>query len=591
MPTPSAAHPDFLAWLCTLLLAACATASPTPDAPSSQPEPAGVDPSLVLASRGGSTHPASGTTAILGRGFDSLQGEVLGDCVASAKAISFAGANDHAGATSDLVVRYARTREELANALGVSVEASASFGFFGASARAKWAHRDDITSDTSFLVISNEVVNDTQSLETYRLSDSAEAVLREGGVDAFYRMCGDQFIAARVTGGSLHVVVEIRNASQSFSKQMSAGAGVKAWVFSASGEMTEEAKRALASEEHHIEVFQSGGLGHPERLQQLVSFAYGFRSLVTGANAKHAAPISFVTAPYSVVATATQINIPSLTQQRRRLTELAVWHGDAKTRRRDLIDAEAGAGTCKEKEARFSRATEQVEGAIRAIEVEAQACVEDPMRACGGGRARPMKKGLHLDLIRECTPKAAENDPLLAEKRAAAKREAELQAALRDANKGDTGGSPCAVWEVRSVKPKFGNNAAWIDVTVTAAAGGSMRAKEERKLFEDSGWAINPELRVPTGASIAIAGKVKFERGCGFWDGGPCRRGDEIVSAHFMDLTATIPGGTVEAEQFTLRFECIEATRSSAGRRRAPATARPRPPVPVAVPRTLHRGG
>jgi hypothetical protein len=156
--------------------------------------PEGVDPRLVLASRGGATYPATGTTASLGRGFDSLQGEVLGDCVANGGSISFAGSEGAAGATSELLVRYARTREELATALGVSVEASATFAFFSASARAKYAQRDDITSDKTFLVVNNEIVNDTQTLKSFQLSPGAEQVLRDKGAADFYQMCGDQFV-------------------------------------------------------------------------------------------------------------------------------------------------------------------------------------------------------------------------------------------------------------------------------------------------------------------------------------------------------------------------------------------------------------
>lgn len=562
--------------------AACDVAGTGPS--STEPGPAqaeGVDPSLVLASRGGGSHPAPGTTAMLGRGFDSLSGEVLGDCVARTKTMSFAGATEQPGATSDLVVRYARTREELASSLGVSGEASASFGFFSGSARASWAHRDEIATDTTFLVISNQVVNNTESLETYQLSDAAEKALREGGSAAFYRMCGDQFIAARVTGGSLQVVVEIRNTSKSLMKEMSAGAGIKAWVFSASGEITSAAKSALEKEDIDIQVFQDGGLEYPSGLGDLVSYAYRFRGSVTGANSKHAAPIAFVTAPYSVVSSDASINVPSLTQQRRKLTELAVWHGDAKARRRDLIDAQSEPGTCKDRTARFEAAIGDVEQVMQTIAVDAQACVEAPLKSCGVTRARRMPRDAHAALISQCTGKAPVNQRELDEKRAAEKRLAETEAELREAKKGDTGGSPCAVWEVRSVKPKFGNAAAWVLVTASASAGGTLQAKEERKLFEDSGWAINPALRLPTGAQFVVHGKVNYSTGCGLFDG-PCQKGDKIVSSHVMKLGQTIPNGTVEGDQFTLAFECVE---SAGGRRVAPRVRPTKPKTPPVIER------
>lgn len=556
---------------------------------SRQPgEPSGIDPSLALESRGGSTHPAAGTTANLGRGFDSLQGEVLGDCVVNSKTISFAGAAEQPGASSDLVVRYARTREELASALGVSVEASATFGFFSGSARAKYAQREDLTSDTTFLVISNEVVNDTQSLETYRLSETADNALRTGGASQFYRMCGDQFVAARVTGGSLHVVVEIRGATRSFTQQVTAGASVQAWLFSAGGEMSTEARRTLAQETTNVEVFQAGGLAHPEDLPSLLSFAFRFRSHVTGSNAKYAAPISFITAPYGIVASSNPINIPALTLQRRKLNELAEWHGTAKTRRKDLIDAQAdGRGSCEDRDRKLDAAIHDVELRMKAIEVEAQACVDDPVRGCGNGRARPIPSNLHLDVIKACAPQRAKDDQL-AERKAAAARQAELEAQLRDARKGEPGGTPCGVWEVRSVKPGGFSNAAWISVTATADAGGSMHATETRDLFETAGWSVNPELRTPTGANLLVEGKVKFQTGCGWFDG-PCQKGDRVVASHDFVVPSTIAEGTVKTNDFAIRLECVQAARGAAGTRTPGMQRQPRRISPGLPPRPLPR--
>lgn len=234
-------------------------------------------------------------------------------------------------------------------------------------------------------------------------------------------------------------------------------------------------------------------------------------------------------------------------------------------------------------ETRFADAADDVAELIRSYEVDAQTCVDDPMRGCGVGKTRRMSRALHMDLIQQCTGKAAVDQRALADKRAAAKREAELAAELRDAKKGDTGGSPCAVWEVRAVKPSFGNPAAWVLVSATANAGGSLQAKEERKLFEDSGWAINPTLRLPTGAQLVVDGKVNYTTGCGLFDG-PCQKKDKVVSSHVMKLGQTIPSGTVNADQFTLQFECIEAAAGGAGGRRVAPRPRPTtrtlPPIP-----------
>lgn len=113
-----------------------------------------------------------------------------------------------------------------------------------------------------------------------------------------------------------------------------------------------------------------------------------------------------------------------------------------------------------------------------------------------------------------------------------------------------------------------------------------MSATASRKLVEDSGWAIYPELRMPVGARLEVAGKVKFESGCGWFDG-PCQRGERVVSSHSLKLGPTIADGTVEATGFTIRLECVEAASGAAGRRRVLPPARPRPAAPTTTPRRL----
>jgi hypothetical protein len=574
-------------------LAACATQSGSRTTETQNEASPGIDPALALASRGGSTHPAEGTTANLGRGFDSLTGDVLGDCVAKAETLSFAGGNEAAGATSKLLVRYARTREELASALGVSVEASATFGFFSGSARAKYAQSQEFASDTTFLVISHEIVNDTQSLATYKLSEAAEDALKRGGATQFYRMCGDQFVAARVTGGSLHVVVEIRSTSQAFSNEITVGGGVQAWLYSVDGEMTTESRNALQQQKTHVEVFQAGGTDGPRDLNDLLSFAYRFRSEVTGAKAKYARPISFVTAPYSIVSASTPINVPALTQQRRKLIQLAEWHGELKTKRQDLMEVQASSGTCADKERKLENAIRGVESRMVGIEVEAQACVDDPMRNCGNGKARQLPAGTFSDVIAECSGRP-KSDPLAAERREERRKREELEAKLRDERKGEVDGTPCAVWDVRSVKPKLGNTAAWIAVSASADAGGSLTASKATELHETTGWAVTDELRLPVRANLLVEGKVKYASGCGLFDG-PCKRGDRVVASHRMVMPPTMQNATVETDDFSLRFECVEAaTDPNRGRRGGtrglapPARGRvvpQTPPRPRPVPR------
>ncbi len=336
-------------------------------------------------------------------------------------------------------------------------------------------------------------------------------------------------------------------------------------MYSANGEITTSALQKLESEKTNLRVFQEGGISHPKDLRELLSYAFRFRGQVTGANSSRAAPIAFITKPYSVVPTEAGQQVPSLAHQRRKLTELAEWHGAAKTRRRDLINAEAASGECPGRKKKFSRAITGVENVMAKIESEAQACVDAPAGGCGQGNARPLPRDAYLKVIEECASDHARREELAARAKSDAEKR-RLEAQLKEERKGEQDGSPCKTWEIRSVRPGWGSQTEWVSLTATASAGGSMQAKQVRALNESTGWAVAPALSVPTGAVLQIEGKESYSVSCGFLNLGSCRK-TRVVATRALKLAQHIKDGTSTDKGFTVRAQCVESTRGKRGKR------------------------
>ena len=534
-------------FLLALTANGCASTPPSSKLPNHAHR--SIDPALVLSSRGGAIYPAPNTTADLGRGFDSLHGEVLGNCVQKADVTSFSGGSGTGGgATSELRVTYARNRGELTEALGVRAEAAATFQFFGGSARAAFAQRNNFSSTSGFLIISQEIINSTEILESYELTRQASEILQSRGPAAFYEMCGDQFVAARITGGSLHVVLTMMDATGDITKASSSAAGLKSWLFSADGSMTSAARRTFETTNVTIQVFQSGGHSVPEKLADLISYAFRFRSEVTGINAGKAAPVAFITKPYSVVPSGSSASFISLGQQRRRLDELARSHGSARTVLSDLRLALNSQGTCKNRGERLAKAIDEVESLMKNMELDAGICAEEPLQGCDERKSHQLERAKYENLLRECM-----QSPLV---RSDESQRQDL--ALREARKGEPDGFPCKVWEVSSVQPLIADDSIdQITITATALAGGSLKAAEKRFVKKNQGWAIVPPLFIPSQTRIDGVVLDDYRVSCN-WGLSSCGR-SRIVAEAGVTIPAVVAGGKLSTGAYVVQIRCTES--------------------------------
>ena len=148
--------------------------------------------------------PAENSALSLGRGYDSLAAEPRDACIIDPERNLLPPAPG-AGSTG-LQVQDIKNTSQLATALNMSAAATFGFGEFSGSASYQYTSTKDVSRYAEQLLISVSVENERQLIQSdYKLTAPALKALKRSKQD-FVNLCGDQFIAGKVTGGDFKVV-------------------------------------------------------------------------------------------------------------------------------------------------------------------------------------------------------------------------------------------------------------------------------------------------------------------------------------------------------------------------------------------------
>jgi hypothetical protein len=200
-----------------------------------------------------------------GLGIDDVNGAVRGQAVTRDEIVETQGTG---GQTVIFSLQSVESLDQLQKALGLSVDASAAYGLFGASDKFQLSENSNFQSYSLFLVVSMAVINSSKHLLNEKLRQDANGpatLLSNGNFDRFREEFGDLYIKGIETGGEFHGIIEIETQDESdktsLSNQLTAGG-----VFGIGG--AELATQFNTSFSHltsnralHVASFQRGGLG------------------------------------------------------------------------------------------------------------------------------------------------------------------------------------------------------------------------------------------------------------------------------------------------------------------------------------------
>ena len=508
----------------------------------------------------------------VGSGYNTITKTVAGDCMERSSLTTLsedqsrgsAGSAPESGpatAGNEVIITYLEDYRRLGEEIGVKASARARFFVFSVSAEAEYANGSDFSKNSSFLIATATMRKETERLRQYRIKEDALTLLRSNP-RAFFRRCGNQFVAGRIKGASFTAVVEIRDTTEDTRSAVrgKVGAGLSLGGFGAeaSVEGTKALEQALARHELHYKVMSVGlPADNPTSIDGFIRAALSLQGKIDESASKREAAIEFVTQSYEIADNfPSRINLPSLVTQDQFLERLASFHQETVIILKDL---ERGLKyptkrPCANAERRRQGIIANLEASNRRVEDRAHACANDPERMCNQDNipdpsfvdarlwlsecsdleAHLLAKKQELEQAERATREAAEATRAVEEARARATAENARR------RRGLPGGLPCENWlltrvevEVPTTQPSGGqwDNSGGPDLIVQVRIGKLSRRTPYQPDSTKAWFEMEPAIPMKAGEEIHLA--AWDYDGPAFWGGS---NQDSAVS-----VTATIP--------------------------------------------------
>jgi hypothetical protein len=239
----------------------------------------------------------SGSTLLVGRGYNSVKGEALGPCVkASSERLTTVGGRG--AQQTDYTMKHIDSFESLAESLNVSIAGAYGKGMFRGSAKAGLFQSKDVTTHSTYLLVSVKVANQTEVLERYEYEPEAKALLQAGNRAEFLARCGDEFVAARTTGGEFTAIVEFKSKSQEEKREIEAAVRAKGGTWNVAADFKNSMAAISRVSETQVTILRTGTTGALPNIENLVQTALDFPAQV---NQNTSWPFTITTVSYDAV--------------------------------------------------------------------------------------------------------------------------------------------------------------------------------------------------------------------------------------------------------------------------------------------------
>jgi len=440
-----------------------------------------------------------------------------------------------ATATNEVLITYVDDYRRLARDLGVQASAAVRFFALSVSAEAEYANGSDFSRSSSFVVASATLRKETERLRRYRIREDALQLLRTNP-RAFFRRCGDRFVAGRIMGASFTAVMEVRDTTDetrnAIRGKIGGGLSIGGFGIEASAEKTSALSQALARHELFYKVMSVGlPAENPTTVDGFIHTAANLQQTIDASASKRPAALEFVTASYEVADNFPgDFHLPALAEQDRLLDRLAGQHQETSIVLGDLARAARQLKTppCIEAERRRLAITGNLEASNRRIEERAHACLRDPERTCTmQGIPEPafdevrrwLAECSDLEAQLRAKARAAEQAELAsrrAEEAARAEEALKRRAAAAEArrNRGRPGGLACSRWEIRRVTVEVPsanpNGSAWDsgtelpDLYVLVEVDSAQRRTPYQKDNLNPTFEMTPRIPMKTGQKLSL---------------------------------------------------------------------------------------
>jgi hypothetical protein len=219
--------------------------------------------------------PTSDARLAIGAGFDSITGTVKPPCInQSVKDLPPA---ESSGQNGGLHFTRINSLDDEESALGVDAKASYGIGLFSADASVKYLSTSSVDSYESYMLIDEPLSNAKQLLSGYTLNKTGKQAYHSGLL-TFIAVCGDQYIAGRVTGGKLQAMLHVDSKTEADKVKADATLNASGWGAKLSATVEQQLQSLKDSGRLQVDIIRQGP-SEPwphATVQDLIDYAESF---------------------------------------------------------------------------------------------------------------------------------------------------------------------------------------------------------------------------------------------------------------------------------------------------------------------------
>jgi hypothetical protein len=185
--------------------------------------------------------------AVLGRGVNTLTGEILGKALnvkKTERAVT--------GGEASYDVQIVESHESLMESLGLSIAASGRYGLFSAEGKFELSEKSSFNAQSTFVVASCRVKNAFEQIDQVEVLEEAKPLLEDK--NRFKTAFGTAFVRGLQTGGEFFAVFQCTSTSQETQSSLSASFHASCQGLVASADFKAKLDVASKSAAHRTEI-------------------------------------------------------------------------------------------------------------------------------------------------------------------------------------------------------------------------------------------------------------------------------------------------------------------------------------------------
>ncbi|MEL7355882.1 MAG: hypothetical protein AAFN40_04910 [Cyanobacteria bacterium J06560_6] len=184
--------------------------------------------------------------------------------------------------------------------LGVSASASVKAITGSIGGKSSFLRTVSVNDYSIYALASVKVENNPIRMRDVEFNDSAKRLIINNDDSRFQRLCGDEFVTGKISGGEFHAVIEIKTNSVEDQRTISGRLSGSYGVFSGSGEFAEVLTEISRTNRLQVFAYSSGGNSQviPISPEGMIDRAVNFPEIVSGDDAR---PIIALTQSYETL--------------------------------------------------------------------------------------------------------------------------------------------------------------------------------------------------------------------------------------------------------------------------------------------------